>query len=394
MLVADLGLVLPANTLRMMARSFRLGDFRRRRQAIGLVPGGRILLERPDHFGQPVLEPMPRLPTEQLARTRDVELVMVVGHPHHEGFDERRLALVERVGHDRLELLLRPGAQRRGGFGHTQGRPVLDAVNQIAQLVLKRFIAHRLGLADQDRRTRGDVLASIDGAAEGVEHVLAVDHRLTNEGRARIKMALEVAQMNARHLIGERRHRGLLVIEPGEAQQDKRDAAVLLTDRLLGFRLAPGVGPARIDRLVLVDRLAGLSRSMHQHRARIDELLDVEALQRAEQPPRPFDVHRFIKRVLLTAEVEEGDEMDHARDVSAMGLAQLRHGLGDGGIVGEIGIDQREVGLPARLVEPDDRIALAQSRGERAADIACRAGDQDDRFPSFAQRLSSTGHGF
>src|SRR3546814_1687203 len=61
-------------------------------------------------------------------------------------------------------------AYGRGGLGQTQGRPVLRAMDQIAQLVLERVIAHCLGFADQNDAFGRQDLAAIDDPAEGIEH--------------------------------------------------------------------------------------------------------------------------------------------------------------------------------------------------------------------------------
>src|SRR3546814_13036117 len=89
MLGADRCFVVAADSLWIMARLGGFGNNGRRRDIIGLVPAGRIVLERLDHRGQRVLEAMPRLPVDQLAGARDVELIMIVGPSHHERRDAR-----------------------------------------------------------------------------------------------------------------------------------------------------------------------------------------------------------------------------------------------------------------------------------------------------------------
>ena len=127
---------------------------------------------------------MPRLPAEQVAGAPDVECVVVVGHRDHEGFDERRFACVDRVRDDRLELALRPRAGGGDRLRHAQRRPIIHAVHEIADLVLQRVIADRVGLADQQLGFGRQHIAAVDDAAERFEHVVAVKHRLTDQRAA------------------------------------------------------------------------------------------------------------------------------------------------------------------------------------------------------------------
>ena len=156
---------------------------------------------------------------------------------HHERLDERPLALVERVGNERLDLVLGPGPYCRNSLWHTQGGPVLGTVNQIADFVLERVISEGLLFADQDHRSRRNFLPPVNGAAEGIKHVVPVEHRLPHCRRARINIALEIAFVDAGDLVGERRHRCLLIVEPGEMEQHVGDASMLFADYLLGCRL-------------------------------------------------------------------------------------------------------------------------------------------------------------
>src|SRR3546814_9229317 len=63
--------VASADSFRIMARLGGFCDNGGRRDIIGLVPAGRVVLEHLDHRGQRIFETMPRLPAEQLAGARD-----------------------------------------------------------------------------------------------------------------------------------------------------------------------------------------------------------------------------------------------------------------------------------------------------------------------------------
>ena len=127
---------------------------------------------------------MPRLPAENIASAPDVERIVVVGHGDHEGFDERRLAPIDRVGDHRLELALRPRARGGEGLWDAQRRPVIHAVNELADRVLKRVIADRVGFTDQDLGFGWQHIAAVDRAAERFQHVVAVKHGLTDQHAA------------------------------------------------------------------------------------------------------------------------------------------------------------------------------------------------------------------
>ena len=57
-------------------------------------------------------------------------------------------------------------------------------------------------------------------------------------------------------------------------------------------------------------------------------------------------------------------------------------------VVGEVGLDEREIGARIREVEADDAVAIGQRPGQRAPDVAGRAGDDDERFVA----VSGCGH--
>ncbi|MGH8078743.1 MAG: hypothetical protein ACREPE_15690 [Lysobacter sp.] len=109
---------------------------------------------------------------------------MVVGHSDHEGFDKRRLAPIDRIGDDRLELALRPRAGGGDGLWQAQCRPIIHTVNEIAEIVLERVVADRVGLTDQDLGFGRQYIAAGDGASERFEHVVAVEHCLTDQRAA------------------------------------------------------------------------------------------------------------------------------------------------------------------------------------------------------------------
>ncbi len=227
MLLLHLRLVTSAQFLRMLTRFRRFGDLGRRGQLVSLIPARRILLQGGDHCRQFVFQATPWFPTQQFPGARNIEFVVVVCHSHHERLDERPLALVERIGNEWLDLVLRPGAHCRNGLWHAQSRPFLGAVNQISDLVLERVISEGLLFADQDHRSRRNLLPPVNGTAEGIEHVVPVKHRLADGRRARIEMALEIALIDAGDLVGECRHRSLLVVKPGEMEQHIGNASML-----------------------------------------------------------------------------------------------------------------------------------------------------------------------
>jgi hypothetical protein len=118
-----------------------------------------------------------------------------------------------------------------------------------------------------------------------------------------------------------------------------------------------------------------------QDRAGEDEALDREIPKRAQKAPSAFDVDRLVKRVLLAGEVEEGDKVDDRRNSFAMVAADLGQRLSGRFVGREVDLDQR-VSQPLRgfLVEPDDPVFFPERPGDRSAEIAGRARDQQQRF--------------
>ena len=83
---------------------------------------------------------MLRLPAEQLAGTRDVDGIMVVGDIHLPGPDEGIFA---------ENVVLNPGAGLREGLRYLPRLPRL-AVNQAADFDLQIAVAHDLRLPQQE----------------------------------------------------------------------------------------------------------------------------------------------------------------------------------------------------------------------------------------------------
>jgi hypothetical protein len=323
MLVPVLLFVALAQHLRIVTGLVGGGQPRWRRDLVGAIPGDGIVLEGRHEPGQLVFEAVPRLPAEQPPRRADVESIVIVGHIDHEWPNERFLALVERIGDNWLERLLRPSAHLGQRLGHFDGGPVGLAVDRLADRVLDRVVAHRLRFTDQEGDLPWQLRPPVDDPAEGVDHVVLVQHALADLGVAGVQPALQVALVDAGDLLGERGHGGAVVVQPGEVQQGDGDPAVFLSDHRLRLGLRSRIGPFRLERLALVDALARPTRTVNQHRAGIDELFDLEVLQRVQQAARALNVHRPIQRIVLTGEVEVGGEMNDAGDVAAVALAQL-----------------------------------------------------------------------
>ncbi len=84
-----------AQLFRVSPEIGRVAQPGRRRDPVRLVPSGWILLEGRGEPWQLILQPVPRLPPEEVASASDVEGVVVVGHGDHERLDERLLASVD-----------------------------------------------------------------------------------------------------------------------------------------------------------------------------------------------------------------------------------------------------------------------------------------------------------
>ena len=139
------------------------------------VPIGRVCLQPPDHFRQRGDQAMPRLPTEQLPRARDVDLVVIVGV-----LDHPRLDVGVLVEHLRLDPCSGLGDALRQG----ERAPVL-AVDEAPDAFLHLFVGRRLFLADQKDRLVGKLRAPIHGAHDGVDKIVLVQVRLSAADVAR-----------------------------------------------------------------------------------------------------------------------------------------------------------------------------------------------------------------
>ncbi len=330
------------------------------RDTVSAVPPRRIILQGLHQARQLVLETVLLLPAQQVAGAAGIECVVVVGHFGHEGPHERGLALVNGVGNDRFKpgLCQQPGSGE--GFGHLQRCPVIDTVHQRTQAVLQRVVAHGVGLTDEDGCFTRQCAAAINNAAKGIQHVVAVQHRLADQGAARVKVTLQVALVDAGKLLGHCRHQRLLVIDTGQAQVDKGNGTVLLAHHLLGRGLGSGVGPARTDRVALNDSFARSAWRMNQHRAGIDKLFDLESLQRTQQVPCAIDIDALVARVISVTEIEVSHQMQHAGDLRTKRLTQLVQRQLDGCRRSKIGLQDRESAFLCLAVQSDYAVAVAQ----------------------------------
>ena len=136
----------------------------------------------------------------------------------------------------------------------------------------------------------------------------------------------------------------------------------------------------RIDRLILVDHLSGLSGAVDQHRAGVEELLHLELAQRTQQQARPLDVELAVERVFLSGEIEIGGKVDHADDIAAVLLADLRQRRAYRFAGREVGLDDRERVAGGGPVQPDDGVFFLQGCGDRLAEIPSCTGDQHQRL--------------
>ena len=322
---------------------------------------------------------MARLPAQQVAGATRIQSVVVVRHLGHEGSYERGLALVDGVGNDRFKPRLRPQPRSGEWLGHLHRWPVVHAVKQGAQAILQRVVADGVGFTDEDLRISGQCLAPIDAAPKCVQHVVSVQHRLTHQRAARVEVALHVALIDARELLGHRRHQRPVVVDTRQAQVDVANSAVLLPHDLFCRSLGLRIRPARVDRLAFVDAFAWSAWRMDQHGAGIDELLDLEGLQRAQQMPRALYVHTPVARVVGVAEIKVSHQMHHAGDTCAESIAKLMERQVDGRRRREISLQDRERGLRRLSVQPDDTITIAERLCERLPQVATGTGDEDQR---------------
>ena len=168
-------------------------------------------------------------------------------------------------------------------------------MDQAAERGLQRAVADRVRLADQDRDVGRQPVAAVDDPAKGVDHVVLVQEGLPGAEIARVEVGLEVALIDPRDLLGERRHRRAVVVQAGEMEQDIGDRAMLLPDHGLGRRLGFGISPFRRDRGLLVDPFARRARRVHQHGAGVNELADLEVPQAAQQAARALDVDPLVE---------------------------------------------------------------------------------------------------
>ena len=163
-------------------------------------------------------------------------------------------------------------------------------------------------------------------------------------------------------------------------EQHVGDPAVLLADHRLGRGLGFGIRPFGRDRRLLVDALAGLAGRVHQHGARVDELADLEVLEGPQQAAGALDVDLVVERMVLAGEIEIGSEVHDAGDAAAVALAEFSERKLDRIARAQVDLDAVDRRPAAVEIEADHRVGGLERAGERRADRAGNAGDDDDRL--------------
>ena len=176
-----------------------------------------------------------------------------------------------------------------------------------------------------------------------------------------------------------------IVVNPGRAQQHRRDVATAFAHHLFSADLRCAVRQPRVERRVLVDPLTERAGRMHDHRARIDELLDrfeAAGVQGAQQPRRALHGDRLVRRIGLVVQIEPPDQMDHRGDGCAVFVAHaLQRGL-HALVVGQVDLDRRGQArrriVGRAVIEPDDSESGGEPSRDGTAEVAAGAGDEDE----------------
>ena len=180
-------------------------------QLVLFVPIGRVFLQPPDHFRQRGDQAVPRLPTQQLPRARDVDLVVIVGV-----LDHPRLDVGVLVEHLRLDPCSCLGEALRKG----ERAPVL-AVDEAPYAFLHFFVGRRFFLADQKDRLVGKLRAPIHGAHDGVDKIFLVQVRLSAADVPGEQIGCRQPLEDAGDLLGNECRAAILVVDPGKPEDHR-----------------------------------------------------------------------------------------------------------------------------------------------------------------------------
>ena len=277
----------PPPSLRELRPGCRHGG---RVQLVLLVPVGRVCLKPAYHLGQRFPEAVARLPAEQFASARNINLVVVVGVLDHPRLD---------VG----VLVQHLGLEPRSSFGQTlrqrQRSPFL-VVNEPSDPLLHLLVGKRLLLADQQHRLVGKLRAAVDGSDHCVDEIVPVQIGLAAFEIAREEIGRRPPFEDARDLLCDEGRAAVLVIDAGEPENDGLYVAALAADQSFGFHLRFWVGPRRIERRILVDPHSLFrTRSVDEQGAGEDELLGFQRLEGGKQPTRSLHRDGVIFRIVL-----------------------------------------------------------------------------------------------
>ena len=196
-------------------------------------------------------------------------------------------------------------------------------VNQPQKCVLQFVVAQCLRFAEEDRRLRRQLSATIDNALDGVQQVILVQKGLAVRGLARIQMTGKLPLIDALHLVRQRGRVAVIVVDTSDTKQHGGNIAAFRADERFGLYLRFRVGPGRPYRRVLGEEYARLARPVHEHGAGENKLRNFEALtQPSQQASRALNRDFVIFRARLADEIVIGGQMHNRGNARPVVLTQ------------------------------------------------------------------------
>ena len=243
----------------------------RRFEILDLVPFLWIGSQQAQHNRDRVFDIFLGLPTDLLAGSGDVQLVVAVGDGDHPRLDKGFL-------HE-WDMIFKPG--------HDLGWTLRDLISgdlmpvqKLTELPLQLIETKGDRFADHHDKVLKQIGPTFDGLDDRSRHIIQVQVGGPVGNVSRENVRLEASFEDTGRLLRDRDRVALVIVTTGDPHDDNRDMLPFIVHDRLGFDLRFRIGPLGVHLGIFVDLHARPGRLVDEHRTDENELFDLEILRR------------------------------------------------------------------------------------------------------------------